>query len=340
MLPIFVLLLLLLLSAVVHFAIFCITLQIRFFAASSSVQRGNDSKMRDIRQRRGGNDLIGTHHSFLNPVDNPHMQSSLLDIFGKVSRLPYGLVYTQKSSVREQVSRGVRVFDVRVDCSGDCTDILVSHANFHTTLTLASVLSLLEDLPKGINFWLYISCSYGTKHQDHLKTMIGLLIDPWGKNNPHFTVVFSPMGFESIWFTDITNQQQYEAVVNDKLKTYPAGVVCVSTFCTPVLSKSYIGIAFVAGGILLSFCVSTGLMIRRFNSLTRRSNRYHQLKQGVWTENIAVVVAVFLVYHCVTTLTFVQLSKTYSLLVSCAEARQFIPFTVQNRKIAWMCDFI
>jgi hypothetical protein len=333
MLPILVLLLL---SAVVHLAIFCITMQMRFFAASTSVQRGNDSKMRDIRQRRGGNDLIGTHHSFLNPVDNPHMQSSFLDILGKVSSLPYGLVYTQKSSVCEQASRGVRVFDVRVDCSGDCTDILVSHANFHTTLTLASVLSLLEDLPKGINFWLYISCSYGTKHQDHLKTMIGLLIDPWGKNNPHFTVVFSSMGFESIWFTDITNQQQYEAVVNDKLKTYPAAhVVCVSTFCTPALSKTAIGIALVVGSVFLSFCVSTGLIIRRF---TRRSNRYG--KQGGWTENIAVVVTVFLVYHCVTTLTFVLLSKTYALSVSCAEARQFNPFIVQNRKIAWMCDFI
>jgi hypothetical protein len=101
MLPILVLLLLLLLSAVVHLAIFCITMQIRFFAASTSVQRGNDAKTRNIRQRRGGNDLIGTHHSFLNPVDNPRMQSLLLDIFGKVSSLPYGLIYTQKSSVSE-----------------------------------------------------------------------------------------------------------------------------------------------------------------------------------------------------------------------------------------------
>ena len=88
-------------------------------------------------------------------------------------------------------------------------------------------------------------------------------------------------------------------------------------------------------GVFLSFCVSTGLIIRRF---TRRSNTYG--KQGAWTENIAVVVTVFLLYHCVTTLTFVQLSKTYALSVSCAETRQFNPLIVQNQKIAWMCDFI
>ena len=311
-----------------HIVIFCITMHVRFLIALLTIRQKNSPKIKHLKTLE--NNLLGTHHSFMNPIDNPRMESWLIEVCGKITYLPRGFLYTQNAGINEQVTRGVQVFDVRVDRGfSDKWVAVVSHG-LRSTLTLTNALEQLARATQQHthkHFWLFISCSHNTKLdiRPWLRTEVECLVSKWKENNTHFTVVCDCTGgFDAIWFdhnADVADQQEYERLVTEQIDTKADSLVCVNTFCTPSSHRVIHGIALLTSIIMLSFLVCVYCIIRRREKRT-----------------IVLLIPMLLVYHILST--FIGLQFCMAMPVSSAEARQFLPFNVKNKKVAWMCDFV
>ena len=278
----------------------------------------------------GQKDLLGTHHSFMNPVDNPGIEPWILDVCGRISYLPRGFLYTQSKGVEEQVERGVRVFDVRVDHGSGNTPV-ISHG-MRSTLTLKDALTELARVTRtqvNQKFWLFISCSASAQEDTRLtlQAEVERIVSVWKENEPQITVKFEcGVGFDSVWFSNdknIHNQEQYEELVTQALNTHNDDLVCVNTFCTISMQRVIHGLIVVTSIITLAFVVSIYCIIRQV-SLTKRT--------------VSLICLLSLVYHCLSILILIQFCE--EIPVNCAEARQFMPFEIKERRVAWMCDFL